>query len=200
MQTMPRFVDPEERRQEIIEASLRRLAEKGPKALTIRGIAEEMGMSVTAVTHYYDNRQAIIEDINRTLDEEWLEELAELRTDHEDPAERLWSLLDWLLPIDEVAQREEKIRMALLAQDEIELIGPARQHFSSMVETEIADCLESLIPGDDVPRVVQTIRVFLSGIVLSCAEYPEEWPPERQRQALADILRLIGLPAGPPSA
>ena len=192
---MPRYVDPEERRREIMEASLRRLASAGPKGLTIRGIAREMGRSVTSVTHYYANRQAIIDDLNKTLDKEWIDELAELLAEHEDPAERLWSLLDWLLPIDELAKREEKMRIALLAQDEVELIAPARKHFSDTVETEIANCLSNFLPEEDVPQVVRTIRVFLAGIVLSRAEYPDEWPPERQRQLLADTLRRFGLPA-----
>lgn len=197
---MPRFVDPEERRKEILEASLRRLADKGPKSLTIRGIAEEMGKSVTSVTHYYPNRQALIDDIIRTLDDDWRDELAELEGVEQEPAEKLWTLLDWLLPIDEIAKREEKTRLALLAENEVELIAPARKHFNAQVETAIAECLKSFLPEEDVSQATQALRVFISGIVLYWAEYPEEWPPERQRQMLADTLRLMGLPEAPASA
>jgi len=197
MQLMPRHVDPEERREAIVDAAMRCLAESGPKALTIRGIAKEMGGSVTTITHYYPSRQDIITDLNFRLEEEWKTEMGELKTSHDDPAKRLWNTLDWLLPIDEVAKREEQMRLALLASHEVELLQPAREQFNRQIEDFLADCLKPFLPEDDVRPAVDSLRAFISGIILSCAEFPDEWTPERQRRLLSDNLRLMGLPHGP---
>ena len=71
---MPRYVDPLTRRMEITSAAMRILARGGPQALTLKSLAEEMGGSITLVTHFISNRAelftAVVDDLTESYDEE----------------------------------------------------------------------------------------------------------------------------------
>jgi AcrR family transcriptional regulator len=58
---MPRLVDHEVRRAEIIDATWRLIARRGIDATTMREIAREMGMANGALTHYFPDKNAIIQ-------------------------------------------------------------------------------------------------------------------------------------------
>jgi AcrR family transcriptional regulator len=58
---MPRLVDHEARRAEIIDATWRLIARRGIDATTMREIAREMGMANGALTHYFSDKNAIIQ-------------------------------------------------------------------------------------------------------------------------------------------
>jgi AcrR family transcriptional regulator len=58
---VPRLVDHEVRRAEIIDATWRLIADRGIDATTLREIAREMGMANGALTHYFPDKNAIIQ-------------------------------------------------------------------------------------------------------------------------------------------
>ncbi|MEU1166456.1 TetR family transcriptional regulator, partial [Streptomyces sp. NPDC005921] len=60
---MPRYVDPEERVRDIVVASLEALSEGGLPELTLRKIAQRMGGSSTLITHYFANREALLDAV-----------------------------------------------------------------------------------------------------------------------------------------
>jgi AcrR family transcriptional regulator len=51
----------EKKRREVLEATLRLLAREGPRAVTHRAVAAELGTSVRATTYYFDSREALLE-------------------------------------------------------------------------------------------------------------------------------------------
>jgi AcrR family transcriptional regulator len=57
---LPRLVDHDVRRAEIIAATWRLIADRGIDATTLREIAREMGMANGALTHYFPDKNAII--------------------------------------------------------------------------------------------------------------------------------------------
>lgn len=50
----------EARRQQVLEATLRLLAQGGPRAVTHRAVAREAGTSVRATTYYFDSREELL--------------------------------------------------------------------------------------------------------------------------------------------
>jgi AcrR family transcriptional regulator len=58
---MPRLVDHDVRRAEIINATWQLIARRGIDATTMREIAREMGMANGALTHYFPDKNAIIQ-------------------------------------------------------------------------------------------------------------------------------------------
>ncbi|MDF2665693.1 MAG: transcriptional regulator [Microbacterium sp.] len=57
---MPRRVDHEARRREIVLATWRLIAERGIEATTMRELARELGLANGSVTHYFPDKSAII--------------------------------------------------------------------------------------------------------------------------------------------
>jgi len=57
---MPKYVDPQKRMDEIVDASERLLSTGGFTNLTLRNLAKQMGGSITLVTHYFESRAALV--------------------------------------------------------------------------------------------------------------------------------------------
>ncbi len=186
---MPKYVDPAERRREITDAAVRILARGGASALTLRTLADELGGSITLITHFVASRddlfEAIVDDLISTYDTE----LVELERDSS-PEERLRILLEWLLPLDEESRAREAGRIALISHTG-ESPGIQR-FFDAMEETmrgRLAEHVAELGLGIDVELASAYLRSVVNGIVLSRVEHPDLWPPERQREVLDIALR-----------
>ena len=167
---MPRVVDPEARRRDIANVTLRLLARDGAAGLSLRNIAAEMGGSLTMVTHYYPNRQALMTDLARQISATWQAALDEIDETHTEPRDRLRTFLAWLLPLTPHGHEEERARIALLAAD------------------HDPDCL---VPKRRVPAVADLLRAFVSGVVLDAQLSPEAWPAKRQLALLDDLLAAL---------
>ncbi len=94
---MPRHVDPAQRRREITVAAVRILARSGPRSLTLKSLAEELGGSITLVTHFFSNREDLFSAVVQELTEGYDHELAEMEAGAS-PVERLRILLQWMVP------------------------------------------------------------------------------------------------------
>jgi len=51
----------ERKRRDVLDATLRVLAREGPRAVTHRAVATEVGTSVRATTYYFESREALLE-------------------------------------------------------------------------------------------------------------------------------------------
>ncbi|AYC36030.1 TetR/AcrR family transcriptional regulator [Streptomyces griseorubiginosus] len=196
---MPRYVDPEERVRDIVAASLQALSEGGLAELTLRKIAQRMGGSITLITHYFANREALLDavmeyvlvDADVVLEE--IEQIAE-------PRDRLRVALQWFLPDTEEGLRQERARVALLTHQGAEPV--IRRNLARMepaMRAVLVRAVEELVPADELEGTVDMVRVWVSGIALSVVEHPEIWTPERQLAALErflKVLSLVELPAG----
>ncbi|SDM07086.1 transcriptional regulator, TetR family [Geodermatophilus siccatus] len=58
---MPKLVDREQRRQEILEVTWRLMATRGADAATMREIAREAGYANGALAHYFANKDELVE-------------------------------------------------------------------------------------------------------------------------------------------
>jgi len=56
---MPRIVDHDVRRAELLDSAFELFAERGWNALTMRGIARELGVSTGTLYHYFDGKVAM---------------------------------------------------------------------------------------------------------------------------------------------
>ncbi|MFJ9005439.1 TetR/AcrR family transcriptional regulator [Streptomyces canus] len=190
---MPRVIDREERELRIAEAALRLLGDSGPGGLTLRRLAEELGGSITLITHFYRNRDELLEGILATVLAGYETELEELERGA-DAHGRLRILLEWLLPLDEPSRLQEKGRILMLGH-----LGPDRavRRFVDAMEERMTGLLrrhlEPLTPAPDVAGAVDALRVVTNGVVLSVVEHPGEWPAGRQLEVLDCALGALGL-------
>lgn len=194
---MPRHVNHDNRRAEILQATLAVLAEKGPRGVTFRAVAARMGGSSTLVTHYFASRQALLDALAAAV-ADWPAELAELEQGVEDPGERLRLFLHWMVPADEEGLVTERGRVNLNAEHDARV---RTQHlfdtWDKHVREHLRRHLKGLVPPHQVEATVDLLRSITNGITLSAVEHPGEWPGDRQFAVIDDALARLGLADAP---
>jgi AcrR family transcriptional regulator len=192
---MPRQVDPVERRRQITSAAINILAAGGASALTLKSLAEELGGSITLVTHFFSSREdiftAIVDDLANGFDAE-LEALEKGADAHG----RLRILLEWMIPLAAEDVDQESGRIALISQRHTH---QGIDHFFSVMESRVRGLLRShlepLVAESELPLYVDYLRALTNGLVLSSVEHPEIWTRERLVAVLDTSTRALGLQA-----
>jgi AcrR family transcriptional regulator len=107
---MPKEVDHDERREELLEAVWRVIARDGMEGTTIRGIAKETGWSTGVLSHYFVDKDEIISSALRLAYERiatrWDEKLEGLSG-----VKALYELVVDNLPLDGVRKLETQLLM-----------------------------------------------------------------------------------------
>jgi AcrR family transcriptional regulator len=192
---VPRFVDHEQRKSDIVAATLDVLAEHGPRGLSFRTVAARMGGSTSLVTHYFPTQEALLDEVAATSLATWGAEIAALDEQTGSAMVRLQNLLLWLLPITDSGRSLERARINLLSGQI--LAGDSRVAFRTWdgrIRRIIAEHLQGLVPVDEVERAAELLRVVTNGIVLSAVEHPERWTLDRQIDSIDHVLTILGLP------
>ncbi|MBP2327211.1 AcrR family transcriptional regulator [Kibdelosporangium banguiense] len=195
---MPRHVDHEQRRLEIVRATMEIVAERGTRGLSFRAVASRMGGSTTLITHYFPTQQALIDEVAATAVKLWDNQIRELDAQSDDPFRRLYNLLVWLVPTTDDGLAGERSRINLLSG---QILGEENRATFETWDTTIRGFLrshlEGLVPPGDVERTVELLRVTTNGVVLSVVEHPDSWPTERQLAVIDGVLQLLGLTSKP---
>ncbi|MFF8632404.1 TetR/AcrR family transcriptional regulator [Streptomyces werraensis] len=172
-------------------ASVAALNEGGLPELTLRKIAKRMGGSITLITHYFPDREALLRAIlDYTLADadSFLEELALV----EDPYDRLQASLRWFLPLTEESLELERTRVALTAYRFAEpIIRSQGEELEPAMRRVLRNGLEGFVPDDDLDAMVDLARAWVSGMALSAVEHPEMWTPQRQLATLDAFVALL---------
>lgn len=190
---MPRYVDHDDRRFQIINATLDVIAKEGPTGLNFRAVAGRMGGSSTIVTHYFSTKQELLDALVENL-ATWPDEVQELEVGVNDPRDRLRLFLRWLLPCDEQGLRDETARINLIGERDTRV---RTEHLFAAWDQNVRSLLtrhvEELVTAERVPSVVDVLRSATNGITLSTVEHPDEWPADRQFAVLDEVLAAFGL-------
>ncbi|MDR6639497.1 TetR/AcrR family transcriptional regulator [Paenarthrobacter nitroguajacolicus] len=190
---MPRQVDPIERRRQITSAAINILATGGASALTLKSLAEELGGSITLVTHFFASREDIFTAVVDDLAESYDSELQALEAGA-DAAGRLKILLEWMVPLSPQDVDQESGRIALISQRHTH---QGIDHFFEVMENRVrgllSSHLEPVVPERDVPQLVDYLRALTNGLALSAVEHPEIWTKERVLGVIHRSIEALGL-------
>lgn len=190
---MPRFVDPAQRRREITVAAVRILARSGPRSLTLKSLAEELGGSITLVTHFFSNREDLFSAVVQELTEGYDHELEALEAGAS-PFERLRILLQWMVPLDAEGIEAEAGRVALIThRGDHESIDNFFNVMELRMRSLIRGHLEDLSVDLDLEFATAYLRATTNGVTLSAIEHPDLWPAELQKQVLDVALNALGI-------
>lgn len=189
---MPRSVDHDERRREIARAGLRLLAKSGPRGLTLRALAEELGGSITMVTHFFPNRRVLLDAIMAHLLEEGATELASVDREHPSPSERLRAFLIWLLPTTDEAIQLERSRVLMSSESDAHFnVQEFFDNWEKTMRKLIGRYIAPFVPPAELRFYVDLLRVIENGVVLSSVEHPKYWTPEKQAEFIDGLVPLI---------
>lgn len=212
---MPKIVDHERRRQELVEAAWRVINRIGLEHTTIREIATESGYSTGALAHYFPTKDDILRSALERADHEIRDRLERIPAATH-PVTKLRHAVSQALPLDDDRAFELTLDVNFWARALNQPSLRALQHrdhdawrtcvMELVDEAREAKALDRTRPADEVTDV---LVAFVDGLGLQGLVYPELLTTSRievlldaQLQALgADRRYLVPLdPAGPASA
>ncbi len=194
---MPKKVDHEIRREELVRAAWQIIADRGIEEVTIREIGRESGYSPGVLAHYFRSKDDLLAHASRMSHEEIYKRYeAEVETPVK--ADALRAILMDNLPLDEQRDRETKIEVSFWARS-------LRNQAFSEIQHEKSEHLRGLIrrlaqgsqeegvisKDTDVEQVVDLLAALIDGISLHGLLYPERLPPKRQQAIMEFALRLL---------
>ena len=191
---MPRLVDHEARRAEIVESTWRLIARNGFAATTMRDIAEEMGVAHGALSHYFASK----DDLLLASYEHVFE-----RTDRRFAARRgrrrglraLRLLAEEMMPLADEQRLEARIVMpfwersatsARFAAVHAEGMDRMAGQFEQFLHEAVAD--GEAVPHLDVRQTAKNLLSMLTGLQILAVLMAQAYSPTVQRRMLRDFL------------
>lgn len=192
---MPRFVDHDARRDDILNATKAIIAELGLAGLSFKEIGRRLGGSSTMVTHYFTSQAELLDYLVARSIETWSREFAEMEQRFPNQIDRLEAFLfEWLLPVEEQSLTDERMRVNLVAAGNVgAATQPALDAWESSMQAVLHELLQGVVPDSEIDIIADVLRSTSNGIVLSAVEHPDHWTPERQRAVFVRVVQSLGL-------
>ncbi|MFB9432252.1 TetR/AcrR family transcriptional regulator [Streptoalloteichus tenebrarius] len=216
---MPKIVDPEARRRAVADAVFRVSARDGLEHASLRNVADEAGLAIGSVRHYFSDHADLMifamRELGRRVSERVLAhaerllnpEPGQTSAHRRDAAERL---LGELLPLDE-SRREEAVLWLTFttAARTRPRLRPFAEEMDEGIRTVVRRVLTEArraggLPSDlDIPLETQRLTALLDGLTLHAVLHPERVTPRTMRAVLRrhlDELARSGRGRRPPSS
>ena len=204
---MPKLVDAEIRRREIAEAVFRVIRRDGLAQTSLRGVAEEAGLALGSVRHYFDNHDELIVFAMRVQVERLFIRLAthaEQLLDPAGPKDRKTrvalteQLLGELLPLDAERLAEAEVWLAFSAAARLrpELAAEATKVHTgtrALVRRVLTEAARggNLIKKLDIELETERLASLLDGLAMAATYQPEQTTPELMRRVLRRHLEAL---------
>jgi TetR/AcrR family transcriptional repressor of bet genes len=115
MSAMPRVVDHEQRRREMVSAVWQLIADRGIEAVTLRAVAATAGVSMGRVQHYFSSRDELVLHGCRVM-VDGAEQNFSRRADPDHPWDQLRVLVRWAVPTTPEFRMGTKVWFAYTAK------------------------------------------------------------------------------------
>ena len=205
---MPKVVVAETRRQDVAQAVLRIVGRDGLESASLRNVAQEAGLAIGSVRHYFANQTELMiftmEELRRRIDNR-IRSHAEQLLDPDDGIDRrarTEELLAEFLPLDETRREEAVLWTAFItaACTRPEFRPCARRMYDEMRELIARVLYEAQksggIPADlDIELETLRLAALLDGLAFGGMPYPGGVAPNAARDILRRHLQSLTVPA-----
>ncbi|MGK5549331.1 TetR/AcrR family transcriptional regulator [Streptomyces sp. URMC 127] len=204
---MPKIVDPVARRRAVAQAVLTVAARHGLEHASLRNVAEEAGLAIGSVRHYFADHDELMTftmtELSRRIDERIRTHAERLlapdsRADRADRRAGTEGLLAEFLPLDEVRRQESALWLAFtsaaLTRPELR---PCAAEMQANLHTLLTRVLHEAqraggLPGSaDVELESTRLAAVLDGLTLQATLLPDHYPPKLLRQVLRRHLDAL---------
>lgn len=191
--TSRRFAPKEVRRQQLIDATLAVIAEKGVSGTTTTLVTKKAGLSAGLVNLHFENKdnllKATLEHLAIELRDCW-------QAVHEDvslsPADKLWGIIQACFHPKVCTGDKVKVWFAFFGE------APYRAFYREMVsgfDDERGDAMADLIvrlgqSEDDAARTSDAIECLADGLWLNMMLYPDWYDLDSSRAQIWNLLSL----------
>jgi AcrR family transcriptional regulator len=202
---MPRKVDHDERRQQVVDIARRLIEKEGVDAATVRRVAEEAGCSTTIVSHYFANKHQLLLLIYRRASEGAKDRVRDVLDRSPGDIE---ACLEALLPMDEPRRRDWHVWFAFwgMAIGDTEFAHEHRTYLREVTRI-LAGVLQHRFGGRNrthmYRREGQRLFALVSGIAMQAVFDAQTLPVSRLKSLIATeserLTRVYGIaPEGLP--
>ncbi len=194
---MPKKVDHDARREELVLAAWRVIAARGIDEVTIREIARESGYSSGVLAHYFENKDDLLAHALR-LSHTRIRKRYDAEVETPVAADALKAILLDNLPLDEQRELETRIEMSFWARAlRNEALHEIQQEESEGLRSLLRELVEkaqddgAVSADHDREEVLELLGAVIDGLSLHALLYPDRLPPRRQAAVMEFALRLL---------
>jgi AcrR family transcriptional regulator len=194
---MPKKVDHDARREELVLAAWRVIAAQGIDEVTIRDIARESGYSSGVLAHYFENKDDLLAHALR-LSHTRIRKRYDAEVETPAAVDALKAILIDNLPHDEQRDLETRIEMSFWARAlRNEALHEIQQEESEGLRTLLRELVEkaqkekAIGKKHDREAVLEVLGAMIDGISLHALLYPDRLPPKRQVAVMEFALQLL---------
>lgn len=192
---MPKIVDHEERRKQIAEATWRVILRWGMKGATVRKIAQEAGVSLGALRHYFTTQDELLLFAMKLVKEGAEQRIREVKMRDLSPKEMVIQILLEILPVDEQRMAEMEVWFAFVFHqkyreseaEEIQ-VGFFPEIRKILTYLQQQDLLQK---GLDLETEAEKLYAIIDGIAVHAMLESQRLLPERIEQVLRHHLDSI---------
>ena len=201
---MPKIVDHELRRQELLAAVWRVIARTGIVGVTTREIAREAGVSTGVLAHYFADKEELLAAALRLSHQQVYARIRE-RTQGLLGLAAIRALMLEALPLDGRRLLEAQIEINFLAlalgnSALRDLQHEEFERFWDALHYRVCEAqkLGHIPAGADPSDVTHELVILVEGLSQEAVLYPSRTTPQRQRQTLDAVLGRLAAaaPAG----
>jgi AcrR family transcriptional regulator len=195
---LPKIVDHEERREELIAAVWRVIARDGLDASTIRAIAKETDSSVGALSHYFKDKDDIL-TFALKLSHRRIRERQNRKLDGLKGVEALRELVLDNLPLDEERELETRLEVGYwarsLTRPEVRKVQGTEA--AVLHKRMVALIIEAQRRGDvdgetAASTIAERLLALIDGLSLHALLYPERLSPQAQMTIIDQEFVKLG--------
>lgn len=193
---MPKIVDHEQRRSELVAAVVRVIKRDGIERCTLRAIAREGGYSSGVLAHYFTDKQDLLTSALRLSHERIYDRIAGKLARLSGMAAIREFVLD-NLPLDDERLTETQLELTYWARSLGEPNVLAIQHeeaarLRAILEGVLAAAMrDGEIARGPVPELAERLLAFIDGVSIRAVLHPDRMPPRRQRELADDELARL---------
>ncbi|MGG3885809.1 TetR/AcrR family transcriptional regulator [Brevibacillus panacihumi] len=192
---MPKIVDHEERRKQIAEATWRVILRWGMKGATVRKIAQEAGVSLGALRHYFTTQDELLLFAMKLVKERAAQRIREVQMRDLCPKEMVIQILLEILPVDDQRMAEMEVWFAFVfhqkyreSESEELQVGFFSQIRSILSKLQQQDLLKK---GLDLETEAEKLYAIIDGIAVHAMLESQRLLPERIEQVLRHHLDSV---------
>ena len=192
---MPKIVDHDQRRAELVAAAWEVIAEEGIEGTTLQRIAEVAGCTTGRITHYFDSKDDVLDTaFRRTYDnveQRMLDGLAVRQG-----LDALRYVVYETLPLDPTRRLEWRVWLAFWSRaaanpEELQAVHEGRyQEWRTALRRLVSKAVAAgeLSGALDVKIAVDVLVATIDGIGVQSVLEPTSFPPRRVRAAIEQLL------------
>lgn len=170
---MPKIVDHDARRAELVEASWKVIAAEGLEGLTMRKVADAASCTTGRITHYFADREALVLAALRAVNSATGSRTDTLLSGDAPPEEKLLLCLEEGLPLDRTRQLEWKVWIAFwaAAASNPDLARENDARHQGWIKA-LSPLITAVAPKADAEHEARTLMGILDGLGLIAAINP----------------------------